>query len=71
MADLRCDNGIKFGDLEDNFLEVKCRSDRCGAKAGVVVLHRFDVETGKLVSTRKFRDPGPVRKGMRVAEHGS
>jgi hypothetical protein len=57
--ELRCDNNIKFGELdrEDHVLEVKCRSRRCGAEPGVVVVHGFDLESGKLLGTRKFRDP--------------
>jgi len=44
--------------LDGEILEVKCRSGRCGAKRGVVVLHRFDIRTSKLVDTLRFRDPG-------------
>jgi len=61
--DVRCPNGIKFGNLEDGVLEVKCRSNRCGAERGVVVvIHEFSASTGKLLRTRKFRDPSH-RKG--------
>lgn len=56
--DLRCPNGIKFAELNDGLIEVKCRSSRCGAGTGVVVLHQFDAVTGMLVNTRRFRDPG-------------
>lgn len=59
MTELRCDN--KFhGELfpEDGILEVKCRSAFCGAGPGIVVLHRFDIQSGKMVETLKFRDPG-------------
>lgn len=55
--ELRCPNGIKFGDLDTEVLEVKCRSARCGAGYGVVVLHRFDTTTGEFVGTKRFRDP--------------
>jgi hypothetical protein len=57
--DLRCDNGIKFGELdpEELTLEVKCRSRLCGARPGVVVIHEFDLLTGKELRTRTFRDP--------------
>jgi hypothetical protein len=59
MDELRCDSGIKFGELyaEDSVLEVKCRSKWCGAGPGVVVVHGFDIKTGKLVGTDLFRDP--------------
>ena len=49
--DVRCDNGILFGVVEEGVLEVKCRSRRCGHKAGTVVLHRFDLKTGECVES--------------------
>lgn len=64
MMNLRCENGILFGTLEDGVLEVKCRSRRCGHRAGVVVLHQFDILvgpdgqlTGELKGTKQFKDP--------------
>lgn len=54
--DLRCPNGIKFGEINSDFIEVKCRSKRCGAKPGVVVIHRFSHE-GSLTQTLRFKDP--------------
>lgn len=67
--DLRCDSGIKHGDLavEEGVLEVKCRSKRCGHQPGIVVIHRFDVKTGALISTHKFTDP--VRRDSDAARH--
>ena len=64
-VELRCDNGIKFGELfpEDETLEVKCRSTRCGAGPGVIVIHSFDVRTGKMVGTETFREPAMTRGG--------
>lgn len=62
MAEVRCDNGILFGTIEDRVLEVKCRSNRCGHERGVVVIHRFDLETGKLLETRKFKSPNSTRE---------
>lgn len=58
MNDLRCDSK-KHGELNDGHLDVKCSSRFCGAKPGVVVIHRFDVLTGDLIDTQRFRDPGP------------
>jgi hypothetical protein len=57
--DLRCGNGIKFGEVlpEEGVIEVKCRSRRCGHEAGSVVIHRFDLRTGELQRTLKFKDP--------------
>lgn len=57
--DLRCDNGILFGVIipEEDLIEVKCRSRRCGHGAGVVVLHRFSLRTGEMKGTLQFKDP--------------
>lgn len=60
--DIRCDNGIKFAVLEDGVLEVKCRSSRCGASRGNVVLHEFSTSTGELIRTRTFRDPNTEKE---------
>lgn len=57
MHEIRCGNGILFGVIEGRTFEVKCRSRRCGHEAGVVIIHRFDLLTGDLVGTSKFRDP--------------
>jgi len=55
--DLRCDSK-KFGELlDDSVIEVKCSSKFCGAGAGLVILHRFDLRTGKLMETLRFREP--------------
>lgn len=55
--DLRCDSGVLHGKTEPGFLEVSCKSRFCGKVGGVVVIHRFEVETGKLVGTFKFSNP--------------
>lgn len=55
-GELRCPGHLHGLLADDNRLEVKCSSRRCGAKSGVVVLHYFDLSTGRLVETRKFRD---------------
>lgn len=55
--DLRCPykrHGIL---ISSSTLEVKCSSALCGAKPGVVVLHRFDLETGDLTETVRFKEP--------------
>lgn len=59
--ELRCSSSILHGVIEDGVLEVLCKSNRCGKESGVVVLHRFNVETGKLIETKKYKDP--TRKG--------
>jgi hypothetical protein len=53
---LRCPSRL-HGLVEDGRLEVKCRSKHCGASADVIVLHYFDIFTGELIETRKFREP--------------
>jgi hypothetical protein len=61
--ELRCPNEILHGVVNDDFIEVKCRSNRCGHRTGVVVMHRFNVITGELVSTQLFREtPTKERK---------
>jgi hypothetical protein len=66
-VEIRCDNGILFGVVEDGVLEVKCRSRRCGHEAGTVVIHRFDLLTGEQKGTLQFKDPAN-QKG--VSEDG-
>jgi hypothetical protein len=54
--DLRCPSK-KHGEIADSLVEIKCSSRFCGAGPGVVVIHRFDGNTGELVETRQFKDP--------------
>lgn len=63
MTDLRCESK-KHGELQDNAVEVKCSSRFCGANPDVVVIHRFDVRTGELLATRKFKS---IKIGVRNA----
>lgn len=56
MHELRCDNKL-HGMIEDSIFEVKCDSRFCGAGPGVTVLHRFNTQTGELVSTNRYRNP--------------
>lgn len=55
-------------DNEDGILEVKCKSARCGARAGVVILHRFDVHSGAFLETKVFLDPSHLKD--RSTSHG-
>lgn len=64
VVELKCRHGIKFAELENSVLYVKCRSARCGAERGVVVLHRFDTITGELLGTDRFRDPVITKEGQ-------
>jgi hypothetical protein len=54
--ELRCDHTM-HGIVDEGVVEVKCKNNLCGARSGVVVLHRFDIVTGKLLSTNKYQDP--------------
>lgn len=61
--ELRCERGLLQGIvLPDGRLEVKCRSRYCGSGRGVVVLHRFDLTTGQVVETKRYRDPASEGK---------
>jgi hypothetical protein len=67
--DLRC-RAKKFGELtDDGVIEIKCSSKFCG-EPGTVVIHRFDPLTGKLIETKRFRDPVPV-VNEEVQDNGS
>lgn len=56
ITELRCP-GTMHAKLDGEVLEVKCRRKSCGYHPGVVVLHRFDVHTGKLTGTMRLADP--------------
>jgi hypothetical protein len=58
-VDLRCPSK-KHGEVADLIIEVKCSSRFCGASRGVVVIHRFNAQTGEPVETLRFKDP--IRK---------
>jgi len=66
VHELRCDHGIKFGELfiAEGVIAFKCKSRRCGAGTGVVVVHEFETETGKLLETRLYREPGLTREDV-------
>lgn len=53
--ELRCDN-ILHGVLNDGLVEFKCRSRFCGSGPGVVIIHRFDPISGRLVDTKRYKD---------------
>lgn len=56
-VELRCGKRLHGVLTDDGVLEVSCRSALCGHIDGAVVIHRFDVETGQLLDTRKYKDP--------------
>jgi hypothetical protein len=55
--ELRCGSSLHGVLIDDKTLEVKCRRRKCGSEPGVVVLHRFDLRSGRLISTNLYRDP--------------
>lgn len=55
-TELRCEHK-KHGEIVNGDLEVKCSSHFCGAGSGVIVIHQYDLESGTLKQTRRFRDP--------------
>ena len=67
---LRCDGTI-HGQLTDTGLEVKCKRRRCGYRKGVIVLHTFDLSTGKVVQTKIFAEPKRQKEGQHAADNAS
>jgi len=64
--ELRCDSRILHGIMltaGSGILEVPCRSRWCGKQPGVVVLHRFNINTGELVETLRFSEPKETKEG--------
>ncbi len=62
MHNLRCKGNKLHGRvLDGNVLEVACRSRFCGWRSGAIVLHRFNLESGELVETLKFKQPRKER----------
>lgn len=69
--DLRCDNKLHgVLDTDEELLEVRCTSRWCGKRNGIVVLHRFNVHTGELVETLRFKDPTLTGLGKETEKHG-
>lgn len=55
--ELRCD-AKKHGELLEpghGVLEVSCDSRFCGKRAGVTVRHQFDLATGLMIETHKYK----------------
>lgn len=70
MSDVRCPSKKHAVLLDAGILEVKCDSRFCGAKPGIIVLHRFSLETGELLETSRYSDPGREVKHY-AAQHNS
>jgi len=54
---LRCSSRLHGVVVESGRLEIKCKSPRCGAAKGIVVLHYFDLQSGEMVDTKRYQDP--------------
>lgn len=64
--EVRCASGkLHLVLVEPGLIEVKCDRPSCGSRSGVVVLHRFDAASGKLLETLRFAEPpkGKVVEG--------
>lgn len=53
--ELRCANKLYGIIVQPGILEVACRSRYCGWRAGKVILHRFEISTGKLLLTKEYK----------------
>lgn len=53
--ELRCANKLHAVVVAPGVLEFACRSRFCGWEAGRVILHRFEVDTGKLIDTKEYK----------------
>ena len=71
--ELRCPNKLHAiaSAGSQGHLEVACHSRWCGKLAGVVVIHRFDLSDGSLVTTRRFKQPPkpPTHEGGNSGTH--
>ena len=58
--ELRCENRL-HGRLSEvdgrQAVEIQCRSDFCKGPERAVVLHFFDIHTGDLIATRRYKNP--------------
>ena len=62
--ELRCPSKLHGILLEGGVIEVKCDSKFCGHEPGVVVLHRFNAQTGELMETLNFKNPTQRERSM-------
>lgn len=60
--ELRCGRRLHGILTDDGVLEVSCRSNLCGHRDGIVVIHRFDANTGEFLNTKRYKD-SPTVKG--------
>lgn len=72
--DVRCGAKLHARLISSTTVEIKCDSRFCGAGKGIVVLHTFDLHTGDMIGTRRFKAPPIVQKGRNLnghAHHGA
>jgi hypothetical protein len=53
--ELRCASRVHGVVVREDVIEVRCHSRYCGKRAGVIVLHRFEISTGKLLDTKEYK----------------
>lgn len=53
--DIRCPSRIVGIITDEGLLEVKCSSGHC-KKGNAIVFHYFDLSSGKMVDTKRYRD---------------
>lgn len=58
QLELRCPGPTLHGIVngEAKTIEVRCKRRRCGVRPGVVVLHTFALDSGRLLKTQRFKD---------------
>lgn len=61
-VELRCDKRLHGVLTDDGVLEIACRSALCGHEPGVLVIHRFNGDTGELIDTKRYRDAVTVMR---------
>lgn len=70
-VDLRCDGTLHGRMTDGRWLEVKCNRRICGYRKGTVILHTIDLQTGEVVSTKKFAEPRKQKEGQHAADNAS
>lgn len=63
MTNFRCPGNKLHAKLVQGRLEVRCDSRWCGKRPGIVVIHRFDIVSGEMVDTVRFKSPHPPSSG--------
>lgn len=53
-TELRCAHKLHAIMKDEKIVEIACHSSLCGFAKGIIVLHRFSMETGELRETLRF-----------------